>query len=89
MSGLLSVLAILLAAASAVTSILIAIDDTTAGILKATHDRGGIDIFGTDFDALLKALIADSRKNAIAASRTGLPAMVQGIAIALEWNKPA
>ena len=72
---------------AATIALFVAMDNSTEQLLMVMRARGGMDLFGSDFDALLRSLISDGRWNAWAAAAAALAAGLQGIAVVLEWNR--
>jgi len=83
----LQIASVILALAAAMIGAAIALDGSTEKLFQAVSSRNGMDVFGSDFDVLLQSLIADGKRNALAATCAALAALLQGIAIVFEWKE--
>ncbi len=55
--------------------------------MATVRAHGGMDLFGSDFDALVNSLIHDGRYNAIAAALAALSALLQAAAFITDQKK--
>jgi len=76
--------AIAFAALAAILSIFASLDDSADTIAKAVAARGGMDLFGSDFDALISSLIWQGRLNSWAALCSACAVLSQAAAL---WSE--
>jgi len=85
-SRALQIISVILALAAAIVGASVAFDGSAEHIFASVKDRGGMDLFGSDFNALLQSLISDGKRNAVASICAALAALLQGVALVLEWK---
>jgi hypothetical protein len=84
--NLLTVLSLLCALSAAIVGIRVALGSSTEQILASMNARGGMDIFGSDFAALLRSLISDNKWTAWAATLAAASVLFQVVSIFVKWK---
>ncbi len=77
----LDLLSLTFALGAAIIGIWVASGSSTEQILASMSTRGGMDIFGSDFEALLRSLISDNKWTAWAATLAAASVFFQVVSI--------